>query len=100
MLTLYDASGHPVSKGIRRGNSYQVNDPGRHPVTLQPGQSAYFGFGWVNKTSNAHLLAQVQRSATPSGTEPGKARERLVIEEVASLLGARPAESERTHGRS
>ena len=47
-LTLYDEAGHRISTGIRHGSSYQVNDPGPHVVTVHPGDSAYFGFGWVD----------------------------------------------------
>jgi hypothetical protein len=47
-LTLYDEAGHRISMATRHGSSYQVNDPGPHMVTVQPGESTYFGFGWVD----------------------------------------------------
>src|SRR5439155_24617214 len=47
-LTLYDKAGHRISTAIGHGGSYQVNDPGPHVVTIQPGKSVYFGFGWID----------------------------------------------------
>jgi hypothetical protein len=45
-LTLYDASGNLIPATIRNGGAYMTNDPGPHPVVVQPGGRAYFGFAW------------------------------------------------------
>jgi len=47
-LSLYDAADRPISLVIRHGGAYQLNDPGPLTATVQPGDSAYFGFGWVD----------------------------------------------------
>jgi Protein of unknown function (DUF4232) len=51
-MKLYDTAARLISMRIGNGNAYQVNDPGPHTVTVQPGQSVYFGFGWVRQNPN------------------------------------------------
>jgi hypothetical protein len=45
---LYDSAGQEVSTITRNGGSYLLNDPGAHPVVVEPGQSVYFGLGWLD----------------------------------------------------
>jgi hypothetical protein len=47
-LTLFDAAGRPIGATMRRGSSYQINDPGAHVVEVAPGATVYFGFGWAD----------------------------------------------------
>ena len=47
-LSLYTASRQIIDMIERHGDSYQINDPGVHPIVVQPRQSAYFGFGWTD----------------------------------------------------
>lgn len=43
---LLDAQDQPMEANVSRGPTYFTDDPGRSPVTLAPGGSAYAALGW------------------------------------------------------
>lgn len=43
---LLDAQGHPIPTKIIRGPTWLAPDPGRHPITLRKGESAYSALDW------------------------------------------------------
>jgi len=45
-LRLYDRNNRVAANRPRPGGAYLLNDPGPHTLTLRPGETAYFGFGW------------------------------------------------------
>jgi hypothetical protein len=45
-LGLYDAAGNPIPSRAVRGPTYFRNDPGPHPVVLQPGGTASTDVSW------------------------------------------------------
>jgi hypothetical protein len=71
-LQFVDTAGQLINIPIKTGLSYQINDPGARLVTLKPGQSAYFGFGWTDlNTPNgntAGCVAAKEVRAAPPGT--------------------------------
>lgn len=66
------ASGNVIEMTIRRSNSYQIIDPGPHVVTIGPGESAYFGLGWIdtnlNGDSSGCLSPAIARAIPPNDT--------------------------------
>jgi hypothetical protein len=47
-VVLYSTSGVAYSSGMQDGSSYQIDDPGAHPVLVSPAATVYFGFGWTD----------------------------------------------------
>ena len=47
-LRLYGPDGREVAIRPRPGGAYLLNDPGPHTLTLGPGETVYFGFGWYS----------------------------------------------------
>ncbi len=66
-------SGQVIGAAVRDGPSYQIGDPGPHPVVLTPGGSAYFGYGWSDVTqpegSPVGCVNTVQVRSIPPGSE-------------------------------
>jgi Protein of unknown function (DUF4232) len=79
---LIDISGKVIGLTVRRGPSYQINDPGPQRVTLAPGGSAYFGFGWVdvnepNGDTIGCVMAGSAMAIPPNTTQQLRAAARL-----------------------
>ncbi len=66
-------SGQIIGAAIREGGSYQIADPGPHPVALAPDSSAYFGYGWTDVTppagSTAGCVNTVKVKSIPPGSQ-------------------------------
>lgn len=75
-------TGQIIGAAIADGGSYQISDPGPQKVTLLPGGSAYFGYGWSDVTlplgSVAGCVDTVRvESIPPGGSTPLNARAAL-----------------------
>ena len=46
-MSLYDSNGAQMPTHFVDGDMYQINDPGAHAVGIEPGDSVYFGLGWL-----------------------------------------------------
>jgi hypothetical protein len=78
VLVLFDATGRTVPGTISHGGAYQLNDPGPRDVTVAPGETVYFGFGWVDTNPgngdtngcvySARAVVRVPGSAVPLTT--------------------------------
>ena len=66
-------SGQVIGAAVRNGGSYQISDPGPHPVVLTSGSSAYFGYGWTDVTqpegSTAGCVNTVKVRSIPPGSQ-------------------------------
>ncbi|MGO8860892.1 MAG: DUF4232 domain-containing protein [Acidimicrobiales bacterium] len=66
-------SGQVIGAAVRNGGSYQIADPGSHPVVLPSGSSAYFGYGWTDVTqpegSTAGCVDTVRVESVPPGSQ-------------------------------
>lgn len=66
-------SGQAIGVAVRNGGSYQIADPGPHPVVLAPSSSAYFGYGWNDVTqpegSTAGCMNTVEVKSIPPGSQ-------------------------------
>lgn len=49
-LELVSGTGQIIGAAIRDSGNYLITDPGPQTVTLAPGASAYFGYGWSDVT--------------------------------------------------
>jgi hypothetical protein len=75
-VVVYDTAGQVISTPTREGSSYLVNDPGVHPVVVQPGQSVYFGLGWLDDenwdpTTGISVGVECTHVASVAVTPPG-----------------------------
>lgn len=93
---LVDSSGQVISLRVRHGLSYQILDPGPQLVTLPPGATAYFGFGWadVNRPGRQRRLRDCRRRPGNAARHLPAARRRL----ASQLAGVRK-DGRGAHGR-
>ena len=65
------ATGQIIGAAIRDSGNYLITDPGPQTVTLAPGASAYFGYGWSDVTqplgSSVGCIDTVMAVSIPPG---------------------------------
>jgi hypothetical protein len=74
-LRTYTASGQLIGKAAVHNGSYQIFNPGSHLVSLAPGASAYFGYGFAdvrqpNGTTDGCVNTATAMSIPPGDTNP------------------------------
>ncbi|MBC3840761.1 DUF4232 domain-containing protein [Streptacidiphilus sp. 4-A2] len=101
-LGLQNAHHHNQSIHVAWGSTYFAKDPGSHPVTLRPGQSAYAAMAWnqpdgTRSVTPAYLLVtppdQTSHLTTPFAPGPINAGTLQVTSLAATPPGASPPRS-------
>jgi hypothetical protein len=69
-LQTYTSSGKLIGTSAIHNGSYQIFNPGPHLVTLVPGGSAYFGYGFTDVTPSG-TTAECVDTSTAKSVPPG-----------------------------
>ena len=86
---LVDSSGQVISLRVRHGLSYQILDPGPQLVTLPPGATAYFGFGWADVNQPAGTSAGCVTAVAARAMPPGTYQQLGAVSHLSSLVCAK-----------